>query len=126
MTASKYLKKQLKYLTSLFPSGKYSYENDKFSGIHIVQVWPLALFDLDESYKEIETNISIDFDNLYYPESVLFISDNSLNQVTNPEFEVEGLFYGLQPMINHILPPRFVDMNQEPFVAGENNYALAA
>lgn len=125
MTASENLKEQLKHLAFMFPFGKFSYEYDKFSGMHIVQVGPLVLYDFDDKYKDIETKLSIDFDNVYYPESVLFVSDNSLNQVSNPEFEIEGLFYGLQPMITKI-SPSFVSINPEPFEAGENNYALAA
>lgn len=126
MTASKYLIEKLKHLAFLFPSGKYSYEYDAFSGIHIVQVWPLELYEIDDNYKEVETKISIDFDNLYYPESILFISDTSLNKVLNPEFEIKGMFYGLQPMIHNVITLSFVNMNQEPFEAGINNYALAA
>lgn len=126
MTAQEYLKEQIAQLAIKFPFGKYSYEYDKFSGMHIIQVRPLSLYDLDNNYKDIETKLSIEFDNMFYPESVLFVSDNSLNQVSNPGFEKTGMFFDLQTIITHKTSPSFISIESEPFQAGESNYALAA
>lgn len=126
MTAQEFIKNQIKLLALNFPFGKYAYEYDKFSGIHIIQVHPIEQYESSNPYKEAEVKISVDFDNAYYPESVLFVSDNSLNQVLNPEFEIEGMFYGLHPMVKSIINPGFVNLDHESFKAGENNYALAA
>lgn len=126
MTSLEYLKHHILELSVLFPSGKFSYEYDELSEMHLIQVRPLELYDLDNNYKDVETKISIEFDNLYFPESVLFLSDNSLNHVYNPEFEICGLFYGLQPEIINISATNFLSLDQKVFESGENNYALAA
>lgn len=126
MTAAEFIIIQIKNLAFSFPTGKYSYEYDKISGMHIIHVHPTELYELNNAYKENEVKLSIEFDNIYYPESVLFVSDNSLNQVLSPEFELEGMFYGLRPMINNKLASKFINLKQESFEAGENNYALAA
>lgn len=126
MIAFDYVKEQIELLAFMFPSGKYSYEYDKFSGMHIVQVKPLSLYNLNDDYKDFETKLSIDFDNNYYPESILFVSDESLNQVSNPEFEITGIFYGLQAVITHVVSPSFTFIDSGNFELGENNFALAA
>lgn len=126
MTAFAYLREQLEQMAFKFPFSKYSYEYDKFSGIHIIQVEPLALYNFNDEYKTIETKISIDFDNTFYPESVLFISTESLNQVENPELEIHGLFYGLEPIITYRKSLKVNYFKEDHFESENNNYAIAA
>ncbi len=126
MTSVEYLKEKILELSVRFPSALFSYEYDQFSQMHLIQVKPQEIYDLDDVYKQIETKISIEFDNHFFPESVLFLSDSSLNQVSNPEFEIRGSFYGLRPEITIIPSTNFTHLSQKIFEAGENNYALAA
>lgn len=69
--------------------------------------------------------------NDYLPEpvnldTVYLVSDNLLNTVWNTEFNITNTFCGFQTVINFIGTSNFKNLNQEPFEAGENNYALAA
>lgn len=126
MSASNFLKEKIQQMAFIFPFGKYSYEYDKFSGMHIIQVEPLSLYNFNEKYKDFETSLSINFDDTYYPESVLFLSDESLNKVTNPDFEVTGYLFGQSPIITKIISRSFVSCEIFSSDAGVNNYALAA
>lgn len=125
MTSKENLISELNKLAIMFPFSKYSYEYDQFSLIHIIQVWPVEQYNLDNNYKAIETKISIDFDDSFFPESVLFVSEDSLNQVVNPEVEIEGLFYGRKTtvtVVNHGFECIIKEFSEEGF----SNYALAA
>jgi len=125
MTSQDFLKEKAEQLASLFPASKYSYEYNEFAGVHIVQVWPLTMYNDNDQYKTLETSISLEFDRIFAPESVLFVSEDSLNQVSGSVFEVSGILFGFSP-VNAIPIPSFNAIIHETYTCGINNYALAA
>ena len=52
---------------------------------HIVEVIPIELFDNELLYIDAETRIEEEFEKLYPKENLIFVSENSLTKIKNPE-----------------------------------------
>lgn len=89
MDSKQYIINKLKELQSQFPDLTIKYKYDSYTQMHIVDIMPLDEFENNDEYKKFETDISYEFDNLYFPESVMFVSSESLTQVVNPELIIE-------------------------------------
>jgi hypothetical protein len=56
--------------------------------MHIVEVLPLCEYKDNIKYLEIESDLTFEFDNKFFPEAVLFVSADSLTKVLEPEIEL--------------------------------------
>lgn len=88
MTAKEYIYKNLQKLANLFTNLTFTYEYKEISQTHVVEVKPEFEFSLNDDYIDAEIDLTSEFDELFYPESILFISKNSLTTIT----EVEKVF----------------------------------
>lgn len=95
MTSKGFIKNKMRALVEKFPDIKITYQFDKFLKTHIVEVLPKELFEISEEYKLLESEIIFEFDDIFLSESILFISEDSLNEIDNPEFELCGPEYVL-------------------------------
>ena len=84
--SQKYLKEKLTELADKFEEISIRYQFDEKDKTHIVEITPVDIFASDEAYQKDEGKISYKFDKKFYPENVLFISENSLTQITNSQF----------------------------------------
>ncbi len=126
MTSFEYIKSKLELIVSKFPTAKVLYEYANFSDTHIIQVEPFELYDSNQEYREFETDVSIEFDDKFFPESILFVSNESLNNVTSPECEMYGMYYNMQPEKIDLPMINFNWATAEYLECCENNFALAA
>jgi hypothetical protein len=88
MTAKEYIYKNLQKLANLFNNLTFTYEYKEILQTHVVEVKPEFEFSLNDDYIDAEIDLTSEFDELFYPESILFISENSLTTIT----EVEKVF----------------------------------
>ncbi len=129
MDPKQYINNKLKELHNQFPCLTIKYKYDSYTQTHIVDIMPLSEYDNNEEYMKFETEIGYEFDNLFFPESVMFVSSDSLTQLVNPEFVIE-------PVIRTILKNEpfngFFDINFSfaqscvDTINESNNYSLAA
>lgn len=121
-----FLEQKLKELFLQFPKSNIRYEFRSNRNLHLVEITPLSFY-LNEKYKIAETKIEDEFEFLYPNESILFISENSLNKISSPNFELISEFKGAFCFLaekSNVLDYNFTYLSPE--YAGDNNYALAA
>lgn len=92
MNSKKYLISKLEDLHNKFSNLSIRYQYDHCTQMHIVEVLPLSEYSENNHYIEMESDLSFDFDNRFFPESVMFISSESLTRITKAEFELLPLF----------------------------------
>lgn len=85
MTAQEYIIEKLNALLVKFPSFVFKYKLDKSDNTHIISVEPLEEYEENKQYMEIESDIVFDFENIFLPETIMFVSTNSLILVTEPD-----------------------------------------
>jgi hypothetical protein len=138
MKSQEYIKERLRGIVNEFPQISFSYQYDKIENLHIVQVTPIEQYVSNQEYKDAEGDLTFDFDNLFFPESLVFVSDESLIQVDEPEFVIEHIEseFKLSLSESEFTTPVFENdlfkfdafdgFKEEDYFFGENNYALAA
>ena len=85
MTAKEYIYKNLQKIANLFTNLTFTYEYKEMSQTHVVEVKPEFEFRLNEEYIDAEIDLTAEFDELFYPESILFISEESLTEISKAE-----------------------------------------
>lgn len=89
MESKNFLKSKLGELHSKFPNLSIKYQYDAYTQNHIVEIIPLDEFEKNEDYIAFESDLCFEFDNRFFPEVVMFVSEESLTRVQVPEL----LFY---------------------------------
>jgi hypothetical protein len=85
MTAKEYIYKNLQKLANLFTNLTFAYEFKEMSQTHVIEVKPEFEFSSNDEYIDAEIDLTSKFDELFYPESILFISENSLTTISKVE-----------------------------------------
>ena len=85
MTSQEFIFKELTSLLEKFPSFVFKYKLDKTDNTHIISVEPLKEYERNKEYMEAESDFVFDFENIYVPETIMFVSTNSLILVTEPD-----------------------------------------
>ena len=119
-TAKEFLIDNLNRLSELFSEIHIRYEirNNK----HIIEIVPVFVFENDENYLKAEVVLEKQFEQLFPDEEIVFISEDSLTQIKNAEYE-----FGKNQMSFDagVLIPDIID-GYSAVYTGEINYALAA
>ncbi|MDP2113702.1 MAG: hypothetical protein Q8K69_06560 [Bacteroidota bacterium] len=124
MNSKEYIKTKLQELLRLYPQITFYYQFDEINNLHIVQVDPKDEFDSNVAFRNDEAELIFDFDNLFFPESILFICENLLVTLDSPEFILKN--YTSVVMDDVLLKYNYVGIKDKEYLSGENNYALAA
>ncbi|MCK9204685.1 MAG: hypothetical protein M0P58_09675 [Bacteroidales bacterium] len=88
MKSKEYLIEKISRIAEIFSHLSFRYQYDIIDQTHIVEVKPLEDFNSNEDYATYEADLTFSFDQKFFPESVMFVSEDSLTKVTNPEFEI--------------------------------------
>jgi len=86
MNPKEYIKSRLNELRNFFPELSFRYKFIQHSSTHIVDVRPMECYSTNQDYIKYEADFSYEFDNLFYPETILFISEGSLTEIKDPDF----------------------------------------
>ena len=129
MKSKQYIYNKLKELHNQFPNLTIKYKHDPYTQMHIVDIMPLCEYENNKDFMRFETEIGYEFDNLFFPESVMFISSNSLTQITNPELVMDPVIS--TSLKNDQLSETFdinfsINISCADTINDTNNYSLAA
>lgn len=125
MNSTDLIKDELQLLFSLIEGIEIRYEFKKSILTHFIEVKPLDLFDSNNLYIEKEIALEDKFSKLFPNEDLVFISQNSLSKIENPDLILPFKITYKQEKKSF----NFVDVLIKGFeteVYSENNYALAA
>lgn len=121
----KFIEEKLKMLFEHFPKANIRYEHRENTNTHLIEITPLFFYN-NERYSIIETEIEDEFESLYPSETIIFISEGSLNKIYDANIELLGERQGKVCIIQDGLFSSYSFTNITVQYAGENNYALAA
>lgn len=119
MKSKTFLKEKLKKLSLSFPFISFKYEYNSYSNTHIIEVLPYKEYENNEKYLDEEAELTYEFDNAFFPESVMFVSENSLIRVNNPE-----LVFPVYDLIN--INDTVINNTEVYEKISFNNYIIAA
>jgi len=124
MNSKEYIKTGLQRLVNLYPQLTFIYQFDEIESMHMVQVEPQDEFESNKAYQVDEADLTFDFDNSFFPESIVFISKDSLIKVDSPEFILQNFTpFRIEDLL---LNYSYNGIKDKEYLSGENNYALAA
>ncbi|MDY0090015.1 MAG: hypothetical protein RBR78_06580 [Flavobacteriaceae bacterium] len=128
MTSVDFIITELKKLHNKFITSNIRYEFNESTKIHFIEVTPLEFYNSD-SYIDSELEFEDLFKERFPEEDVVFISEDSLNKIVFPVFELfaekTGRFTADCIVLHNTID--FQGINESEYlIAGENNYALAA
>lgn len=124
MKSKEYLKNRLNEISNVFPELTFRYQFNENTETHIVEVKPLDTYQTNDEYIKCEANLMFDFEDEFFPETILFVSEDSLTQITETEFTIQKQIFISSPLKANY---SFVLDREDLFcVATENNYAFAA
>lgn len=128
MNPKDFIKNRLRKIYETVKSINIKYEYRENEDTHLIEVTPLSEFNDNSKYIEMERDLLFDFNDLYFPSTILFVSDNSLNKVISPEFALRMYReeYPIEVKLSVKKPNWNFTCNPIPLSSGENNYALAA
>lgn len=102
---------------------QYKYDNGNLT--HVVNIEPYYEFENNIEYQKEEALLSYKFDNEFFPESVLFISQNSLTTILDPEIVLSSKQF-IVPAIIASYQPIYNWHNTIEAQCSTSNFALAA
>jgi hypothetical protein len=85
MNSKLYIKDKLRNLVEKFPQMTFLYQFDEIDQTHIVEVLPFTKYEEDNDYKNDEGDLTFEFDRMFFPETIMFVSENSLTRVNELE-----------------------------------------
>ncbi len=125
MNPKEFIKNRLNELRNIFPELSFKYKYNPNTSTHIVDVRPLDCYQKNQDYIKYEAEFGFEFDSIFYPETILFVSEDSLTQIINPEFVFNATQFSedLQKPISVVNISNILEDNHFEF---ENHFALAA
>ena len=125
MNPKEFIKNRLNELRNIFPELSFKYKYNPNTSTHIVDVRPLDCYQKNQDYIKYEAEFGFEFDSIFYPETILFVSEDSLTQIINPEFVFNATQFSedLQKPISVANISNILEDNHFEF---ENHFALAA
>lgn len=86
MSPKDFIITRLNELRNFFPELSFKYKFNQHTSTHIIDVRPIECFSTNKDYIKYEADLSYEFDNLFYPETILSISEGSLTEIKDPDF----------------------------------------
>lgn len=131
MNAKEFLRVRLTELVSVFTNIKIRYEFRQCTQSHLIEVTPLDFYDNDEKYLIEEAAIEKEFENSFPQESIVFISEDSLTEIKDAEFELgycESIVFNNSSLNIEFEVNGFSNIIEQPtpIIKQEARFALAA
>ena len=124
MDSKTFIKNKLNQISEIFPELTFRYQLDINNQTHIVEVKTLEAYQSNNDYVQLEADFMFDFENRFFPETILFVSEDSLTKITEPEYIIQkDLFVNPPLKANYFFA---LDMEELFCVVTEDNYSLAA
>jgi len=124
MTAQDFILKRLNRIVSLFSDIRFRYEVRSVNN-HIIEVTPLSIYNDNEDYLKAEADFENEFEYLFPDDQILFVSEDSLTQIRNVQFEFCNNILGYK--IGIIETTQLVnEQSYTESMSPDNYFALAA
>ena len=124
MNPKDFIKARLNELRNIFSQLSFKYKFNPNTSTHVVDVRPLDCYTENPDYIKYEADFGYEFDNIFYPETILFISEDSLTQIDNPEFVFNANQFSEDLQVS-VLPVEINGWTQNHYEF-QVEYALAA
>jgi len=125
MNANEFVIEKIKVIVELFPFTSCRYQFDEFSQSHYIEVIPKHYLEISEEFTSFQCDVISEFMDEFPNESVSFITEGDLVEVTDSLFSASGKCYYRAKLVSYpehdikiedILPP----------VYDGSDYSLAA
>jgi hypothetical protein len=128
MNPKEFIKNRLREIYETVKSINIKYEFREHEDTHLIEITPVSEFNDNSRYHELERELLFDFNDQYFPSTILFVSEDSLNRVAIPEFSLKMIREEFSIKIDKNAVEHVWGFNFTPIKlsAGENNFALAA
>jgi hypothetical protein len=126
MTPKDFLKDRLQKIFNIVKSINIRYEFRESEDTHLIEVTPISEYNENDTYIEMERDLLFDFNDRYFPSTILFITEDSLSEVTSPDFSFIRQEFSVPIKINMNEFNWSFPHEQFKTCVGEDNYALAA
>lgn len=87
MNSKEFLINRLNTLGLIFSNVKIRYEYREYNKSHIIEVIPINFYETSKEYMKAEIELEKSFERLFPNEEIVFVSEGSLTEIRNPEFE---------------------------------------
>ena len=122
MKSQEFLRKKLTELSFKFDDIKIRYEYRQNTKSHIVEIIPLSVYNNSE-YMMVENELEDEFEQLFFNEEIVFVSENSLTEINIPDFTLGYDSFVVEiPYMEMIVYGFSTEVNSY----GDECYALAA
>ncbi len=125
MESKEYLKNKLNEISNIFPELTFRYQFNENTLTHIIEVKPLEDYQTNNEYIKHEAELMFNFENEFFPETILFVSEDSLTQITKSEFIIGKGREFTNPGTTSNYSFLF-DLQESFLIANDCDYALAA
>ena len=125
MKSKAFIKDKLNLLFAKYNNIKIRYEHRIPTTSHLIEILPFSLYDQNEEYMAFESEFESEFESKFPDENILFISEESLSEIRNPEVQLgynEIVFNNKGPKIEFIIE----GCSSNNAIQSSYNYALAA
>lgn len=85
MDAKAFLKDRLSDIFNKIKSVNIRYQYSESDDTHLIEVTPVSEYNCNELYYQLERELLFDFNELFFPSTILFITEDSLNQISIPD-----------------------------------------
>ncbi len=93
MKSKEYIRNRLNQISNAFPELIFRYQFNENTETHLIEVKPLDTYQTNSVYIQYEAELGFYFENEFFPETILFISEDSLTQITESEFTIQKKLY---------------------------------
>ncbi len=91
MTSIEFIKEKLTQIWNSFPEVQFRYEFKIHTNTHVIEVIPFSFFEGNEEYMRAESDFEYEFEQIFPEEEILFISEGSLTEILNAEFQIGAI-----------------------------------
>lgn len=126
MNSISYLNNELIRIFDKFQNAIIKYEFKSSRNTHLVEITPLDIYQ-NENFINEEIDLMDNFYKKYPEETILFVSEDSMNKVQNPLFLYKKTKLEFCFKNNEIVTePYFNEFHQNFLLIGESNFSFAA
>ena len=107
--SNKFLKDRLKDISSKIEEIELWYEFNSKRLVHTIKVTPISFYEDCKDYIDLEEELEIDFIKLFPNEEIIFITSDSLIDISNPLYvykggeELEPLFIEIKKVLDEAI-----------------------
>jgi hypothetical protein len=123
MTSKNFIKDKLTQIWNCFPEVQFRYEFKIHTNTHVIEVIPFSVFEGNEEYMRTESDFEYEFEQMFPEEDILFISEGSLTQIKNVEYQLGPKNLNFK---NEVSEFNYTFIDIEKPIDNTSNFALAA